>query len=144
LRIPITLTDSPFKILAVTCDNASNNDTMIAKLAEDVEKFPGAAAQTRCFAHVTNLVAKSLIKVFDAGSGDDSNGDGDNIDRELADITNGIDEEAHVAEHEDEGEDDDVACGTDGWVDEEAEMSDQERETLKEKVLPVRLALAKV
>ncbi|KAF6742602.1 hypothetical protein DFP72DRAFT_765725, partial [Ephemerocybe angulata] len=53
------------QILSVTCDNATNNDSMVTELAKHVDAFPGAAAQTRCFTHVVNLSAKSLIRVFD-------------------------------------------------------------------------------
>ncbi|TDL16424.1 hypothetical protein BD410DRAFT_702142, partial [Rickenella mellea] len=52
-------------ILSITCDNASPNDTMTSKLAEILDTFPGAANRTRCFAHILNLVAKSIIRQFD-------------------------------------------------------------------------------
>ncbi|KAG2740485.1 hypothetical protein P692DRAFT_201675684, partial [Suillus brevipes Sb2] len=53
------------KILSITSDNASNNDTMISELADNVAHFEGKNSQTRCFLHVVNLVAKSLIRQFD-------------------------------------------------------------------------------
>ncbi|KAF8546591.1 hypothetical protein OG21DRAFT_1373998, partial [Imleria badia] len=52
-------------ILSVTCDNASNNDAMIKALSKMVPTFRGAASHTRCFLHIVNLVAKSLIRQFD-------------------------------------------------------------------------------
>ncbi|KAF9220503.1 hypothetical protein BS17DRAFT_639536, partial [Gyrodon lividus] len=51
-------------ILAFICDNTSNNDVMIERLAEHVPKFMGAASQTHCFLHVVNLVAKMLVLQF--------------------------------------------------------------------------------
>src|SRR6266567_2301250 len=54
------------QILGVTCDNASNNDKMVEHLATLLEGFPGAANQTRCFAHILNLVAKSVLRQFEA------------------------------------------------------------------------------
>ena len=45
------------KILAITCDNASNNDTLVTEL----ELSGGANSErtrVRCFAHVWNLVVK--------------------------------------------------------------------------------------
>ena len=54
------------QILSVTCDNASNNDTIVEHLAMLVENFPGAANKTRCFNHILNLVAKSILRLFDA------------------------------------------------------------------------------
>ncbi|KAA1479953.1 hypothetical protein DENSPDRAFT_744231, partial [Dentipellis sp. KUC8613] len=53
------------QILSITCDNASANDVMIDELADIVDEFPGPVARTRCFAHVVNLVAKSLLRQFD-------------------------------------------------------------------------------
>ena len=54
-----------FQVLSVTCDNVAPNDTMIDKLAKLLEEFPGAANRTRCFTHILNLVAKSIMKQFD-------------------------------------------------------------------------------
>ena len=53
------------QILSITCDNASCNDKMIEELAKCVTGFPGQANRTRCFAHIINLVVKSLLKQFD-------------------------------------------------------------------------------
>ncbi|KAI0743016.1 hypothetical protein C8Q80DRAFT_1081465, partial [Daedaleopsis nitida] len=52
-------------VLGVTCDNASNNDVMITRLAALLPDFDGPPNRVRCFAHVLNLVAKSLIRQFD-------------------------------------------------------------------------------
>ncbi|KAL4066804.1 hypothetical protein J3A83DRAFT_4076812, partial [Scleroderma citrinum] len=52
-------------ILSVTCDNATNNDIMVQKLEEKVPNFNGAMAQLHCFLHITNLVVKSLMQLFD-------------------------------------------------------------------------------
>ncbi|KAI0751713.1 hypothetical protein C8Q80DRAFT_1100082, partial [Daedaleopsis nitida] len=46
--------------LGVTCDNASNNN-MIKHLTELLPDFAGEPNRIRCFAHMLNLVAKSLI-----------------------------------------------------------------------------------
>ncbi len=53
------------KILAIACDNASNNDTMLAELKYLLPKFRGAVTQSRCFAHIINLVVKSILRQFD-------------------------------------------------------------------------------
>ena len=60
LRQPILDT-----VLAVTCDNASNNTVIINKLSILVDTFAGTANHTHCFLHVVNLVAKSLIQQFE-------------------------------------------------------------------------------
>ena len=38
---------------------------MIEHLSTLVENFPGAANQTRCFTHILNLVAKSILRQFE-------------------------------------------------------------------------------
>ncbi|KAG1782402.1 hypothetical protein EV702DRAFT_925011, partial [Suillus placidus] len=52
-------------MLSVTCDNTSNNNVMVDKLAMLVPEFAGEVSHTRCFLHTVNLVAKSLIREFD-------------------------------------------------------------------------------
>ena len=39
---------------------------MVEHLATLVENFPGTANQTQCFTHILNLVAKSILRSFDA------------------------------------------------------------------------------
>lgn len=38
---------------------------MIAEMANILEDFPGAANQTRCFLHILNLTAKSILRQFE-------------------------------------------------------------------------------
>jgi hypothetical protein len=38
---------------------------MIDELADLVAAFAGDASRTRCFTHIINLIAKSVIKQFD-------------------------------------------------------------------------------
>ena len=54
------------QILSITADNALNNNKMIEHLATLIESFPGAANQTWCFMHILNLVAKSILRQFEA------------------------------------------------------------------------------
>ncbi|KAF8236207.1 hypothetical protein L208DRAFT_1127187, partial [Tricholoma matsutake] len=42
------------KILSVTCDNASNNNTMATELEDMLTKFSPVNC-THCFAHILNL-----------------------------------------------------------------------------------------
>jgi len=46
------------KILSITCDNATNNDTMIKAI--DLDGFRGAESRIRCFPHILNLSVKVL------------------------------------------------------------------------------------
>jgi hypothetical protein len=56
------------QIISVTCDNASNNDTMIDALSDLLTVFLGASNQTRCFDHIVNLIAKSVKAAAGLGS----------------------------------------------------------------------------
>jgi hypothetical protein len=54
----------------VTTDNASSNDTMVTAIPTvrtgAVSNWGGAEDHTRCANHVLNLVAKSILKLFEA------------------------------------------------------------------------------
>ncbi|PBK85576.1 hypothetical protein ARMGADRAFT_891383, partial [Armillaria gallica] len=51
-------------VLCLTCNNMTNNDTMANDLANCIPSFPGQAHRVSCFAHIVNLVAKSLLRQF--------------------------------------------------------------------------------
>jgi hypothetical protein len=53
------------QLLSITCNNASPNDKMITELVDLIRNFLGDANRTQCFAHIINLIAKSLLKQFD-------------------------------------------------------------------------------
>ena len=46
------------QILAITLDNTSNNNTLIAELGDLLPGFQGSLTRVRCFAHILNLVVK--------------------------------------------------------------------------------------
>jgi hypothetical protein len=112
------------QMLSLTCDNASNNDTLVEELAELVDEFPGAAAQTRCFAHITNLSAKSFLHSFDSPKSSEDGGEA---------AADGLVDDDEVVVPSDEG-----------WVDEVEALTEGERETLSGEVEPVRQVLKKV
>ncbi|KAK0467345.1 uncharacterized protein EV420DRAFT_1228573, partial [Desarmillaria tabescens] len=60
-------TEYHVQILSITCNNASNNNTMVEALGDSdaLPSFNGQASCTHCFAHIVNLVAKSLLQQFD-------------------------------------------------------------------------------
>lgn len=140
------------QILGVTCDNAYNNDTMLDEMTELLPKFDGQLARVRCFAHVLNLIAKSLISEFDARVDRNENEVDEEELRELRVLTEGEEEEevvtrtetAAAAGNNDEGEaavgDDDV----DDEVDPMAELTPEQRAQFDIDVRPVKLILAKV
>lgn len=124
----------------MTCDNATNNDAMIQELETLTPEFAGFASHTRCFLHIVNLVAKSLLCQFDAKR--------ETIRRDAEMVTLAdelVREEEMMDETEDDDDDDDIkADNEDGWVDELENMTENERIELEESIWPVKLALAKV
>jgi hypothetical protein len=138
------LTSGP-QILSIACDNASCNNVMIEQLAKSLTDF-SEVNRTRCFLHIVNLCAKSIIRQFDVQKrGPDEPVDA--TERELQDLAEDIDlEEQQAAEllkqhavGDNENEDD-----ADGWIDEMAVLSLAERAELHEDIWPVKLVLVKV
>ena len=131
------------EILSITCDNASNNDTMIKELANLIDEFPGPANQTWCFTHVLNLVVKSIIRQFDLPKSkkDDVLNAGA---KELLSLAGNIEFE----ENETAGDGEDGVAGEDdnveGWIDERTLMDEEDLDTLEDSVTPVRVLLTKV
>ncbi|KAF5332362.1 hypothetical protein D9758_016948 [Tetrapyrgos nigripes] len=130
------------KILSITADNASANDTMISAL-ETLPNFPGELNRTQCFNHIINLVAKSLIKLFDVSSSKNT-GDMDDIEKALIDLAAGVDMEdlqARLKEAEEGGElerdsEELVVDMMDGLLGEEEE--------LRKQIIPVQQVLVKL
>ena len=138
------------QLLSITCDNASNNDKMIEHLSNLIENFPGPANQTRCFTHILNLVAKSILRQFNVvkkseGAPDDS----DDAVRELAALAQeldlGPDGHAGTNDNDEEGGDDNDNDDDDGeGLGNEDGMSEEEAMALEESLTPIRLTLTKV
>ena len=130
---------------------------MIDEMAELIENFPGAANQTRCFLHILNLTAKSILQQFEVPrkkkTGDDGEGD-DGDDKktlnkamnELLVLANEIEDEPSLADDVDE----DTECvgdsedNGDGFEDERQDLSAEQIAELEADLLPVRLMLTKV
>lgn len=138
----------------MAADNASANDVMVRELGAAIEGFSGPGHQIRCFAHILNLVAKTIISQFDTKSGTaggDSTRDSAAAAKQaaaLAEIVAGLDmdsvEVEVEAEVEGEGDDDELDDEVDAWIDERCDLSDEEKDELRENVLPLKLILAKV
>jgi hypothetical protein len=140
LAIGMKLT-TDIQILSITCDNASNNDTMIEELANLLDDFPGPANQTRCFTHVLNLVVKSIIRQFDSPKSKDNHLN--EATNELLSLAGNIEFDEGLERREgDEGEDEDD--NVEGWIDERTLMTQEEVEALDASVEPLRLLLTKV
>jgi TATA-binding protein-associated factor Taf7 len=111
---------------------------MIDHLATLLEAFPGSANRTCCFTHILNLVAKCIMKQFDAPKNQKGNGD-DADDKGATDLQVALD--ALEEELEDDGMDEDA----NKWeYDMHMEMTADEIEKLEKDVQPVRHVLTKV
>jgi hypothetical protein len=132
------------KILSITCDNASNNDEMIRHLGQLIDEFKGRESQTQCFAHILNLIAKSIIRQFDVPRAQ-VNKVFDEATAALMELAGDIDvEEQDAAERGDDRDDDEEDENTEGWADERDTMTEEQLTELDESVHPVRLMLVKV
>lgn len=137
-------------------DNASANDAMIRQLESSIPSFPGGENQVRCFAHILNLVAKTIIRQFDTGKASDEDFADEEVELQaaaLAEIAASLEadvlEVGGIIEVEDSSGnaadgDGDVDDNVDGWIDEREDLSVEEREELRASILPMKLILAKV
>ena len=88
---------------------------MIAKLSDLLAGFPGAANHSRCFTHVLNLAAKSIIRQYDLPK-NQANIAMDEAAKELAKLSSELELE-EVLWRGIEGKNDDEDDDEDGWVD---------------------------
>ena len=132
-------------MLSITCDNASNNDKMIEHLSTLIKSFPGAANQTRCFTHILNLLAKSILCQFDVPKKKEG-------EEDLDDATNALEalgQELEIAsdnlnnDEESDADEDDVD-DENGLGGDRDGMSEEEMAELEESLTPIRLMLTKV
>lgn len=120
----------------LTADNASSNDTLTTELAKLVPLFDGSF-RVRCFLHICNLVAKSLLRIFDDPKLKDDaeiailaeNLDIEELEAVEVDVRNGITSD----------EDDD-----DGLIDVMGELDEDEHTSIVEAIQPVKKVLVKV
>jgi hypothetical protein len=102
--------------------------------------------RTRCFAHILNLVAKSLLKQFDVKPANEKDDDLNDDEQSLLALADDIEQEELNMAKDNDAEDDDIEEEDDveGWVDEVAALTADERENLQESVRPVKRTLVKV
>ena len=111
---------------------------MMDELQRHLPHFPGEASRTRCFCHIINLVAKSIITQFDVPplleeiDDEDVEDAEERQDLELLAGMEGEEEEEQLENDQEENENDD----DEGWIDERIEMPGIERRTLEKAVLP--------
>jgi hypothetical protein len=127
---------------------------MVEHLSNIVDEFPGPANQTRCFSHIINLVARSILRQFDAPKKTKRNDDDDDSEHldDAVNVLAGLTQELELnksvleddeAESEDEIEDE-LTNNNEADEDGREGMSDDEVLELEASLTPVRLMLAKV
>jgi len=101
---------------------------------------------THCFAHILNLVTKSLLKQFDVKQDEKKDGDLNDDEQMLLAITGDIKEEEQIMAQENDAEDRDTDDDNslEGWVNEVEALTDEERENLQESIRPIKRMLVKV
>ena len=105
--------------------------------------------RARCFTHILNLVAKSLLKQFDVCKTSKADEELNEEEAELLNLAGDLDAEDLTTTQESDGDqgiegenlaEDDL----EDWVDEVTALTPGERETLEEDIRPVKMALVKV
>ena len=122
---------------------------MIRHLEVLIDEFRGRKSQTRCFAHILNLIAKSILRQFDIPRAQVNN---DDATVALIELAGNIEfEEEEMDEYGDNDNDDDnsddqeeVMENTDDWVNEREAMTMEQLAELDKSVQPVRRMLVKV
>ena len=115
---------------------------MIDELKELLDIFPGAENRTRCFTHILNLVAKSILHQFDTPKAKADKAL-DAAARALADLAADLDDEEEEMERNNVA-DGDEEDDEEGLIDIRESMSPEEIEELDASVQPVRVVLVKV
>ena len=139
------------QILCVSCDNASNNETMANELAhKDLLPAYSPSNRVQCFTHVLNLIAKSLLKQFEVvkKSADDTVDHLKFLNEEdymLQKLAEGSEEEElttvdELNDNSEEGVEDDL----EGYVDEVVSLTASERVLVEKNIQPVKTVLVKV
>lgn len=127
------------KILGVVCDNASNNDTLVAQLELELCGQNGCRTRIRCFAHVLNLAVKAILSPFSRGAGANDNDDNDVLE-DIPDL--------YDIEDDDEEEDDEVEeareASDEQTIDDIIDEVDLDLTVLPSQLAVVKSALSKV
>ena len=139
------------QVLCVTCDNASNNETMLEHLENFLLGF-SSSNHAWHFAHILNLVAKSFLKQFEVDKKSEAYKDLSDKDVKLLDLKEDIElEELTTGQETEEIDDEDSGDreeykedDLDDWVDEVSALTPDERETLEDDIRPIKMALVKV
>ena len=118
---------------------------MIQHLGKVLLDFPGAANQTRYFAHTINLCAKSILKHFDLPKKDDNDAL-DHAVNALAELTDNLDHDAGRGREKGKSDEEviDDQEYSEAWASVCDGLEDDQLQELDLSVQPARSMLAKV
>lgn len=114
---------------------------MVAKLAAELPSFPGESNRARCFDHVVNLCAKSVLRPFDV----EQKKAGEALseaDEALRDMAAGLELDGTDADLDDDDEID--RNDEDTYSEDVLQLSDEKQLSLENDVYPIKFMLAKV
>jgi hypothetical protein len=119
---------------------------MIDSMAAIIEGFPGEENRVRCFNHIINLVAKSLLRLFEVSKKKrGAEAEVDEAEVALRELAGDLDLEDMEMQRDTFAAGGDVGVDDDNdVVDEIAKMSDEEAREFRKAVLPITKALLKV
>jgi hypothetical protein len=118
---------------------------MIEELKILLTEFPGPASHTRCFAHIINLISKTVICQFDVPTAEDKE-IANEVLKELRMLAGDIEAEELITRtsRSDATDTDDSDDKAEDWVDEREDMDWGELEELDVDVQLVQMVLVKV
>ena len=119
---------------------------MITELAKILPGFPGQVNQTCCFTHIINLVAKSLMKLFEVKkkSKEEILTEVEQNLQCLADEIDMKDLKTQIKTYQDSGLGAKEVDNNDDIFDEISEMDKYEATEFQDEILPIQLMLIKV
>ena len=118
---------------------------MVTELDYILTKF-SPVNHTCCFAHILNLVAKSLLKQFDVKQDDKKAEDLNDDEQSLLELAGNIEDEEHTMaqEKDDVDREEEEEEDLEGWVDKVEALTLEEQENLANTIRPVKRMLVKV
>ena len=119
---------------------------MIDEMKTLLTEFTGPAGRMRCFAHIINLIAKTVIRQFDMPTAKDKAAASEVLN-ELRTLAGDIELEEMISQaskSKDGDKDDDDDDNDEGWINEREDMDQWELDELEADVQPVRKVLVKV
>lgn len=126
--------------MCLTADNATSNNTLTEQLAIQNPAFE-ATGRIRCFLHICNLVAKSLLQLFDGKKAAQDEVGEDDVAVVAGDIDFEEDELRKDQACDGENQEED---NTEGLIDELDKLDNNEQNNLINKLQPIKKVLVKV